>query len=436
MKSSNLLLFGVISFSVSISSLQAKEVWSDGETKLDANLFAIHAWFNSRKNYDGTSGGSTWREGYIKYGLGAQRNLAEESSIYGAFNFVSSGTWGDGDALGISDGSERTTKLDEAYIGWRSGNLSPDLGKDGVDLSFGRQIVRIGDGFLINDDGFNMGNGLADGEFNRGGAYYLAARHGFERTAVVKLGGTDGLHGSAMWLKSDNRHQAKTEMAAGTLEYTTEKGTLGLTYIRGIDVDEKYASAFLRRREGMNIYSVRGAGDMGFKDYNFAFEYAQQHDGGDIETGWYVEAGKTLSDVAWSPNLTYRYTRYSENWDIFFTGGSRGYGTWFQGEVASNYAGPFLQNNDVHRLALKVSPRENINIGAIYYKFKTLENRHAVNLDADELDLYVEWAASENISISPLVGLYKPKKDSSEGGSQFGDNNTNVYSQLIITYNF
>lgn len=434
MKKSQVFLLSVMWFAAPFT--QAKEIWSDGDTKVDANLLAVHAWLNSRKNYDGTAGGSTWREGYIKYGLGAEQTLVDESSVYGAFNYVSSGTWGDGDAVGATDGSERTTKLDEAYAGWRSGNLFPELGKDGLDLSFGRQIVRIGDGFLLNDDGVNMGNGLADGEFNRGGVYYLAARHGFEQTALMKLGGTEGLHGSAMWLKSDNRFQAKTEMAAGALEYTNEKGTLGLTLIHGLDVDEKYASDFLMRREGMNIYSVRGAGDMGFKDYNFAFEYAQQQDGGNTETGWYVEAGKTFPSVTWSPNVTYRFTRYSENWDMFFSGGSRGYGTWFQGEVASNYAGPFLQNSSIHRLAVKVSPSESINVGAIYYKFKTLENRNVVNLDADELDLYLEWALTENVSVSPLVGLYKPKKSALDGGSQFGDNNVNVYSQLIVAFSF
>ena len=90
---------------------------------------------------------------------------------------------------------------------------------DPVDLSFGRQVITLGDGFIINDDGLNLGKGVADGELNRGGAYYLAARHAFDETAVVRLGGKEGVHGSLMWIKSDNRAQAKTEMSAGTLEH-------------------------------------------------------------------------------------------------------------------------------------------------------------------------------------------------------------------------
>lgn len=41
---------------------------------------------------------------------------------------------------------------------------------------------------MINDDGPNLGNGVADGALDRGGAYYLAARHAFDRTAMLRLG--------------------------------------------------------------------------------------------------------------------------------------------------------------------------------------------------------------------------------------------------------
>lgn len=108
------------------------------------------------------------------------QGLAGSGTAYSALNWVSSGTWGDGDAAGNSDGSERTTKIEDAYLGWRSADMFPVLGQDGVGLSFGRQVVKLGRGFLINDDGLNLGKGPADGALNRGGAYYLAARHAFD----------------------------------------------------------------------------------------------------------------------------------------------------------------------------------------------------------------------------------------------------------------
>ncbi|WP_437882414.1 hypothetical protein [Pseudomonas sp. LRF_L74] len=414
----------------------AYELYADDDTHLNADMLAVFGLMNSRKNYDGTSGGSTWREGFIKYGLSGDQGLAGAGTAYGAFSLVSSATWGDGDAAGNTDGSERTTKIEDAYLGWRSADLFPLLGKDGVDVSFGRQVIKIGSGFLINDDGPNLGNGPADGALDRGGAYYLAARHAFDRTAVLKLGGQDGLHGSAFWLKSDNRAQAETSLAGATLDYTGAAGTLGLTYIHGLDVTDQWASDFQQQRDGMDIYSIRGEGDAGIQNASFAFEYAWQDKEAGAEKAWYAEAGYTFADIAWSPSVTYRYTRYSGGWDSLFTGLSTGLGTWFQGEVAANYAGPFNSNTGIHHIGLKATPLESVTVGALYFDFSTLHDRRDLNLNARELDLYVDWAVNEHLIISPLIGLYKPEKDSATGGNQVGGNGTNVYSQLTVAVPF
>ena len=50
------------------------------------------------------------------------------------------------------------------------------------------------------------------------------------------------------------------------------------------------------------------------------------------------------------------------NGDQFF-GFSRGYGTWFQGEEAANYAGPFGTDADVHYLGVKGNPTERLTVG-------------------------------------------------------------------------
>ncbi|MBG8558881.1 hypothetical protein I4436_04590 [Pseudomonas qingdaonensis] len=417
-------------------SAQAIELYADDESHLNADILAVYGLFNSRKNYDATPGGSTWREGFIKYGISGDQRLAGNGSAYGALSWVSSATWGDGDAAGNTDGTERTTKLEDAYLGWRSGELFPLLGKDGVDASFGRQVVKLGRGFLINDDGPNLGKGPADGALNRGGAYYLAARHAFDRTAVLRLGGERGVHASALWLKSDNRAQAETELAAGTLDYTTAAGTLGLTWIHGLGVTEQWASEFQRQRDGMDTYSLRGEGNAGIDNTSFAFEYAWQDKQAGLEKAWYAEAGYTFAELPWAPSLTYRYTRYSEGWDALFTGLSTGYGTWFQGEVAANYAGPFNSNTGVHHLGLVAKPLENLTLGALYFDFDTLHTRNALNLGARELDLYVEWTVSPHLIVSPLVGLYQPKKDENTGGNQVGGNGTNLYSQVTLAMPF
>ncbi|MCO6056969.1 alginate export family protein [Pseudomonas sp. MOB-449] len=418
----------------------AYELYADEDTHLNANLEAVYGFFHSQENYaiagSKSEGSSSWREGYAKYGISFDQGLAEAGTSYGAFNLLSSGTWGDGDAAGFTDGSERTTKIEDAYLGWRSGKLFEALGEDGVDVSFGRQNVKVGDGFLINGDALNLGNGLADGEFNRGGAYWLAARKAFDQTAVLRLGGTEGLRGDLMWIKSDNRAQAKPEMLVGTLEHVSEAGTLGLTAIDIRDIDEEFASPFQAERDGMKTYSLRGQGNAGVENLFLSGEYAwQDKKNVDDENAWYLEAGWTFSDVAWSPSISYRYSRFSEGFDPLFTGFSRGYGTWFQGEVAANYAGPFNSNTQVHHVAFKVSPLENLSVGALWFDFNTLD-RDLGNFDGREVDLYAEWAVSDHLIVMPVVGLYQPDKSADQGGTQLGGDDSNLYSQLVFVTMF
>lgn len=415
-------------------SIHAYEVYADDQRHLNLDILAVFGAFDSRKNYDGRPSGSSWREGFVKYGFSGDQRLGTVGSVYGAFNVVSSATWGDGDASGVTDGSERRTRPEEAYLGWRSGNLFQALGEDGVDISFGRQVVKLGTGFIINDDALNLGEPA--GELNRGGAYWLAARTAFDRTAVVRLGGEEGWHGNLAWIKSDNRGQAETELAAATLEHTGKAGTLGFSWIHGLDVNDRYATDFQKQRDGMDIYSLRGEGDAGIENARFGFEYAWQDKRSGNEKAWFAEAGYTFAELPWAPALTYRYSRYSQAWDSMFSGFSSGYGTWFQGEVAANYSGPFNSNTGVHHVGLHASPRENLTLGALFFDFNTLNKRNTLDLDARELDLFVEWAVSDNLIISPLLGLYQPKKHEGNGGNQVGGNGTNVYSQLTVAVPF
>lgn len=418
-----------------LPSAHAYELYNQDETVLNADLEAVFGLMHSRKNYalfgNREAGSSSWREGYIKYGLSGSQGLADVGSLYGAVNLVSSGTWGDGDAAGFTEGSERRTAVEDAYLGWRSGDLFPALGENGVDISAGRQKLVVGDGFLINGDSVNFGDVDLGADFDRGGAYYLAARKAFDQTAALRLGGEQGWRGDLMWLKSDNRAQAETELAIATLEHVAEPGTLGLTWIRGLDVNEHFASAAQAERDGMDTVSLRGAGGLGVDNLNLAFEYATQDRTSGRENAWYVEGAWTFADVPWSPTASYRYSRFSEEFDPLFYGLSRGYGTWYQGEVAANYAGPFNSNTRVHHVALKATPLENLTVGALYFDFDTLDTDLG-NLGGRELDLYAEWMVNDHLLISPVLGVYQPERSAADGGVQLGGDGTNLYSQLIF----
>lgn len=422
------------------SQAGAYELYGDDDTQVNANLEAVFGIFHSQERYATTgatrAGSASWREGYLKYGVSADQGLGGVGTAYGAFGFLSSGTWGDGDAASFTDGSERTTKIEDAYLGWRSGDLFPVLGEDGVDLSFGRQNIVVGDGFLINGDALNLGKGVADGEFNRGGGYYLAARKNFDQTAVLRLGGKEGWRSDLVWLKSDNRAQARSEMYVGTLEHVAEAGTVGLTYIDVKDVDDKYANATQLNRDGMKTYSLRAQGNAGVKDLFLSGEYAWQDKRKvDNEDAWYLEAGWTFADVAWSPKVNYRYSRFSEGYDTLFYGLNRGFGTWFQGEVAGNYAGPFNSNTRIHHVGASVTPLENLTVGALWFNYDTIKNELG-DLSGHEFDVYAQWGLTENLAVIPLVGLYQPKKSADNGGTQLGSNDRNLYTQLMFALTF
>ena len=416
----------------------AVELYAQGDSQLNADLEAAFGLFHSAESYaqSGTldEGSADWQEAYFKYGVSGSQGLsAAGDQLYGKLNWVSSATFGDGDAAGWSNGSERTTKIEDAYLGWRSGQRFAGLGENGVDLSFGRQNIVVGDGFLVSGDALNLGDEIADGVLDRGGAYYLTARKAFDRTAVLRLGGEQGLRGDLMWLKSDNRAQGKAELAVATLENVSDQGTLGLTYLDVLDTDEAFDFV---GRKGIKTYSLRGQGNAGVDNLFLAGEYAQQDRNGDDENAWYLEAGWTFAELPWSPTVNYRYSRFSASYDPLFYGNGRALGTWFQGEVASNYAGPFNNNTQVHHVGIKAAPLENLSVGALFYDFATLETDNRLNLDGRELNLYAEWAVGEHLFVMPLLGFYKPETDAAHGGTQLGNDDSNVYAQLIMATTF
>ncbi|UTW01875.1 hypothetical protein KDX31_10905 [Amphritea atlantica] len=399
-------------------SASAYNLYSENGSELNLDIEAIVGTFSSDENYFGKSGdGSNWQEAYLKAGFSGSHDINDSAAVYGGINVVSSGTWGDGDAGANSDGSERRTALEDAYIGFRNGM---------VDLSFGRQNFSIGDGFLINGDALNLGEGVFP-DSNRGGAYWLAARKAFDKTAIARIGGEDGLRGDLFYLGSDNKAQSEVELGGANIEYITEKGTFGATYIKGLDAVDNAT------RDGQKTVSVRFQGNAGVENLFLSAEYADQTQGDDSAdaNAWYAEAGWTFADVAWSPQLTYRYTKYEDNFDSLFYGFNRGYGTWFQGEVAANYAGPFGSSAEIQHIALKASPTEMLSVGALFFDFSN-STTFGANSDGQEVDLYAEWVVNDHLIISPLIGVYSPDSDNATQNT----NDDNVYAQIIAIVPF
>ncbi|WP_434694916.1 hypothetical protein J3P89_16290 [Pseudomonas sp. Z1-14] len=432
--------FGGVCAIFMTSSSFALNLFDDGNTRVDAKLEIWMGAMHSQQSYmqSGTltEGSREWMEGYTEYGLSGIQKLAEEgSSLYGAMSGLTSGTFGDGDPAGFTNGTERKSDWEELYLGWRSGDFFPGLGVDGLDISFGSQKIIVGDGFVIAGDQLNFGHEILDGQLNRGGGYYMGVRRSFDRTGIIRIGGSEGWRGDLMWLASDNPAQAKPEMAVATLEHVSPKGTVGLTYIDIVDIDDKLSFLYPDRK-GTKVYSVRGQGNAGIDSLSLAGHYVLQNkEHGASESAWYLEAGWTLASFPWAPTLSYRYSYFSDKYDHLFYGYVHGPGTWFLGEVSGNFAGPFNTNSRVNQLSITANPGERLSVGAVFYKHAPVDTSLG-DLGGKEMDIYALWRVTDYATIIPLVGIYDPDASYSEGGSQIGNDKYNLYTALVLGFSF
>ena len=121
--------------------------------------------FSSDRSYSQTSvaeGDRSWSEVSADVSLSGSVKMAKNASFYATVGTLLTSTRGDGDAAGFTTGEEERLALEDALVGWRSGELLSELGKDGLDISFGRQNFMLGSGFLIDGDALNFGKGFDD----------------------------------------------------------------------------------------------------------------------------------------------------------------------------------------------------------------------------------------------------------------------------------
>jgi hypothetical protein len=128
--------------------------------------------------------------------------------------------------------------------------------------------------------------------------------------------------------------------------------------------------------------------------------------------------------LPWTPQLNLRYGHFSgdpnpndrvkQTYDpLFTTGGDRGFGSWFLGEIFGLYISP-NSNLNVAMAHLKFSPLETIEAGIIYYDFHfdqvTQFNNPSITSKsaAQEADFYSVWSPTEWLTLSGVVGFAVP----------------------------
>src|SRR5690348_14337126 len=129
-----------------------------------------------------------WFEGFGKPFAELEMPFFDFGHTYALVSMVGALTRGNGDSLSsLAPQAARSTTsdapqhaaLEDAVVGWHSGNLFADsMGEDAIELSGGRQSFVLGDAFLI-------GTGVANG-FGRA-ALYLQPRASFDDVALLEL---------------------------------------------------------------------------------------------------------------------------------------------------------------------------------------------------------------------------------------------------------
>src|SRR5215469_8536104 len=378
-----------------------------------------------------------WFEGFAKPFAELETPFFDFGHTYALVSVVGALTRGNGDATSslAPQGARSTTSdapqhaaLEDAVVGWHSGNLFADsLGEDAIELSGGRQAFVLGDSFLI-------GAGVVNG-FGRA-AFYLQPRASFDRAAILKLDlapvrtklfhlenrvdqdlmlGFDqpktkffGLD-LALYeaseeepgLKTAGEKQAPT--AAQAVQTTRVKKEVpdlwsaGFNFLHFYEADSTEGTfsyppgapspslSLFGNRKGLNVYSGYLAGslfkfDPDIRLYSqFVLERNDAVDRRVSAAAWYVEPAYKFSTLPWTPQLNLRYAHFSgdpnpnnrlkQTYDpLFATQGDRGFSCWFLGELFGQYISP-NSNLNVAMAHLKFAPLDTVEAGIIYYDF-------------------------------------------------------------------
>jgi len=372
--------------------------WTAG---LDATLagfgYGNPVFANERPDASGDLSGG-WFEGFAEPWVGAEIG-AGRSRFTGDLSLL--WTWTAAAADQSVGGNADAFRLEQANIGWASGDLWPGLGTDAVIIHAGRLDFDIGTGMLMQLGGSNGGDR---------GAYYLAPRVAWDFGAVARFAtGPHAVRG--FYLEPDVAAPEESARFAG-LDYAVElaggKVESGATWFQVFDAADP-------AREGLSVVDIRAAASplSAVPDLRFSGELASERNDDVLRAwGWYLAAEYAWSEGPWSPSFGYRYavfdgddpiTNRSESFDPLRYGFTD-YGSWYQGEVFGIY---LLSNSDLrsHQATLLGSPVEALGLRLVVWNFDLdrpamLASGAEVRHLGGEVDLIVEWEVTPVVAVN------------------------------------
>jgi hypothetical protein len=419
--------------------------WIRPTFRADAGMFfESNAWAGNDRNLIGDDS-SHWGEFGVIPGLEGQLSLAEGATLRSRFSGVFTTTQFGLDAAGsnFDDRHPRDWTLEDAYVGWASGDLFPSLGKDAIDLSVGSQPYQAGTGFLFADGG-------TDGGSERGG-YWLGLRKAFRFTTIARLK-TGPWLAEAMFLRPYDEPNTSTKVRGVNLEYAFgERAKLGGGYWNVYDSD-------VERRDGLDVYDLRGEVRpfVRLPGFGLAGEIVRE-DNSSLNNSWggYGEVSYDFGDdVGCAPYVAYRYVSFQGDsgsgdnraFDPLFYGFTD-WNQWYLGEILGEYVAT-NRNANVHVVRLRANPVESVTAQLYYLYFRLDEfssvidsrppsNPRAVLIQdrglAHELDFIVDWAPNDYLVFSGVAAVLI---DSSGARDFFQDDETWSHYMLYASFKF
>jgi hypothetical protein len=422
------------------------DTWIRPTLRLDAAFFAeSNAWAGNARRLigDQTHG---WGEFGVTPGLDGELSLGDAGTLRARVSGVYTTTQLGLDAAGsnLDDRHPHEVTLEDAYVGWKSGDLFPSLGEDAIDLSVGSQPYELGSGFLFQDGGTDGG---------RRGGYWLGLRKAFRLTAVARLE-TGPFLAEGMYLRPNDRPDTSTDVAGLNLEWTFgERAAIGAGYWNVFDSDDE-------RRDGLQVFDLRfDASPLKDRDVlpglRLSGEVAHERNGSRNDSwGAYAEVGYAFEQAPWKPTLSYRYAYFTGDdsrgkntaFDPLFYG-FQDWGTWYLGEIVGEYVAS-NSNARVHTLRVRAEPTDALTADLLYFFFRLDElpdrivprpptqPRAALIRDrnlAHAVDVALAWQVCDLLSLSAVAGVLVLEPG---GEDFFADDDVWSHYMLVLTVAF
>lgn len=391
--------------------------------------------YRDKNNFD-------WIEAFVKPGVKGRYTFGDGNTVYGGYSAVAVTTRGDGDPSNFSPDEPSSAETEDAYLGWTSGKLtSAVLGDYTLDLSAGRQQFVIGDGFLINDGHFDQAGD---------GAFWLAPRRAYDMTTLLRIE-TRPVRTELYYLQG-GKDITNTGLVGFNTEYIApeNRGTLGIYGFHVFHSDPAFNAGTPDSRDKLNTISLRGAGTpfTTLPGLFLSAELAQQWNEDSVRPvrAWagYGEVGYRVNSWLLQPMLSYRYATFSgddpesgddEAFDALFYGSSsRGWGTWFMGEITGSYLVPNT-NANIHMVHLNVLPSESTSAGIVYYNYRRDEPApgSASARFSDEVNIYGEWQVLPSLRLFAVASNARPDD---AAFAEFGTDKTYQLFNIFAVFSF